>query len=320
MLLPYLPSLLTDYFASKASGTPLQCESFPLGHEPPDCFNAHGTTAEWQGWTLFVSQRRGRGIGRARGAHCIAVSPDPRFLPRSILSFVINPLVGSVSDRHGRKPFLLLAQLINLVPPLVLLLYYHAGVSLLWFFPGTAFAQGFSVFAVGLPYAADVTSKENRPKVFGLVLAVEAVSYLIGPIIAGVIGSTRGAIHVAFAFMLCAVTAAALLRESLPAASRQAARQSNQGSLTLHVLASTPHAPGLRTSAWRWSEFGSEWPRRGDGSSRGERRPAIAALGTRHSRRVDPTCASLDRGCSEGRRTGPRGPAAASGGVRVVRC
>ena len=144
MVLPFMPSILTNFFAGRAAGDPsLSCESFDRGLEPPACVDAHSTVVMWQSWTSFASQRQD--AARRIPPHPASITHPclPRhaiqsvrpLAPRSVLSFVINPLVGSVSDVVGRVPFLLLAQVTSLLPLLALLFYAKAGFSLLWIFP-----------------------------------------------------------------------------------------------------------------------------------------------------------------------------------------
>lgn len=189
MVVPYLPQLLTDFFASAAAGEPVACGGY-RGREPAACVDAHSAVTTWQAWASFVSQ--------------------------SVLSFLINPVVGALSDRHGRVPFLVLAQLASLLPLLALFAYLHLGVSLLWIFPGSAVASGFSSLTVSLAYAADLTPAPSRPAVFGAVSAATALSFLAGPVLAGLIGDPARTLHVAMGILACGVLASALLPESRP--------------------------------------------------------------------------------------------------------
>lgn len=165
MVYPYLPSLMTDFFASKAAGHQIMCGDYGPGHAPPECVDAHSTAVVWQSWTSFVSQRWVAGASPMDGSvpswsllffppgprmlnflvKSLAVSPAPLLVKslavsptpyRSVLSFLVNPMLGSLSDRVGRVPFLTAGIAAKLLSMAALLGYVHAGTSLLWLFPG----------------------------------------------------------------------------------------------------------------------------------------------------------------------------------------
>lgn len=53
MVSPLTPTLLTNYFASRAAGERLRCEA--LHPQPPACQNAHSDVVTWSSWCSFAS-------------------------------------------------------------------------------------------------------------------------------------------------------------------------------------------------------------------------------------------------------------------------
>jgi MFS family permease len=100
-----------------------------------------------------------------------------------ILQFLFAPIWGALSDRHGRRPVLLITV---------------AGTTLsyvLWFFSGSflffivarliggAFAGNLSVATAAV---ADVTTRENRAKGMGIVGVAFGLGFLFGPAIGSI--------------------------------------------------------------------------------------------------------------------------------------
>jgi MFS transporter, DHA1 family, tetracycline resistance protein len=98
----------------------------------------------------------------------------------------MSPILGSLSDRYGRRPIILLS---NLGLGLDYLLMALAP-SLSWLFVGRVLA-GATAASVPTAYAyiADVTSPENRAKAFGLIGAAFGVGFILGPAIGGMLGT-----------------------------------------------------------------------------------------------------------------------------------
>lgn len=116
----------------------------------------------------------------------------------ALMLFVFSPIQGALSDQFGRKPVLLLSLLGTGVGYLVMAL----APNLLWLFvaqiiTGITGASAPVVFA----YVADVSPTEVRAKNFGLVGAVLALGWVIGPALGGVL-SLKG---LQFPFWVAAV-------------------------------------------------------------------------------------------------------------------
>lgn len=101
------------------------------------------------------------------------------------MQFLFSPVLGEISDRVGRRPVLLLSLFGLGVDYLI-----HAWApTLLWLFVGRLLAgiTGAS-FTVASAYIADISSKENKAKNFGMIGAAFGLGFIIGPGIGGFFG------------------------------------------------------------------------------------------------------------------------------------
>ncbi len=99
--------------------------------------------------------------------------------------FIFAPIMGSLSDRYGRRPVVLLA----LFGAGVDYLFMAVAPTLWLLFVGRTIAgiMGAS-FTVGNAYIADISPPEKRAQNFGLVTAAFGVGFIIGPALGGIIG------------------------------------------------------------------------------------------------------------------------------------
>ncbi|HEA20179.1 hypothetical protein LCGC14_0709040 [marine sediment metagenome] len=101
------------------------------------------------------------------------------------MQFLFSPVLGEISDQYGRKPILLMALLGLSIDYLI-----HAWApTIAWLFLGRFLAgiTGAS-FTVASAYIADVSTKENKAKNFGLIGAAFGLGFIIGPGIGGFFG------------------------------------------------------------------------------------------------------------------------------------
>ena len=101
------------------------------------------------------------------------------------MQFLFSPVLGEISDKYGRRPILLLALFGLSVDYMV-----HAWApTIAWLFLGRFLAgiTGAS-FTVASAYIADVSTKENKAKNFGLIGAAFGIGFIIGPGIGGFFG------------------------------------------------------------------------------------------------------------------------------------
>ena len=103
----------------------------------------------------------------------------------AIMQFIFSPILGSLSDRFGRRPVLLFS-LLGMTLDYVLLYF---APNLWWLLLGRIVAgiTGAS-YTVANAYIADVTPPEDRAKNFGLLGATWGVGFILGPALGGLLG------------------------------------------------------------------------------------------------------------------------------------
>eukprot|EP01006_Ploeotia_vitrea_P035657 TRINITY_DN65915_c9_g3_i1.p1 TRINITY_DN65915_c9_g3~~TRINITY_DN65915_c9_g3_i1.p1 ORF type:complete len:571 (+),score=244.48 TRINITY_DN65915_c9_g3_i1:190-1713(+) len=104
----------------------------------------------------------------------------------ALVSLMLTPVFGSLSDDHGRKFFILISACGMVLQSAVLAL----GVNL-WFYMATRL---FNVSALGLcfAYAADCTTKAERSRNFGYALATMFLGMIAGPIVSATLSTEDG--------------------------------------------------------------------------------------------------------------------------------
>ncbi len=103
----------------------------------------------------------------------------------AIMQFLFAPLLGSLSDRFGRRPVILIA-LFGLGLDYV----FHAyAPTIAWLFVGRLLAgvAGAS-FTVATAYIADISTPEKKAQNFGLIGAAFGLGFILGPAIGGIAG------------------------------------------------------------------------------------------------------------------------------------
>ena len=101
------------------------------------------------------------------------------------MQFVFSPVLGSLSDRYGRRPVILLSNL-GLGLDYVLM---ALAPSLAWLFAGRLLSGITSAsFSTASAYIADVTPVEKRPARFGMLGAAFGLGFVVGPAVGGVLG------------------------------------------------------------------------------------------------------------------------------------
>jgi MFS transporter, DHA1 family, tetracycline resistance protein len=101
-----------------------------------------------------------------------------------LAQFVSAPLLGAISDRYGRRTVLLVS-----IFGLGLNFLTTAISPWLWLLLVCRLIGGFSgaSFTVAGAYAADVTSREERSKSFGVLGAVFGLGFICGPVLGGLL-------------------------------------------------------------------------------------------------------------------------------------
>lgn len=170
----------------------------------------------------------------------------------SLMQFLFAPWWGSLSDRVGRRPVLL----VGLFGSAVSYLVFGLAGSLAVLFLGRILAgiMGANV-GVAQAYIADVTSPAERARGMGLIGAAFGLGFIFGPAIGGALSHFGPAVPFLGAAALAAgngILALARLPESLPA-ERRTARAAGAGlrarMRALARVAADPHMRPLYAAA-----------------------------------------------------------------------
>ena len=103
----------------------------------------------------------------------------------AFMQFVSSPILGSLSDRFGRRPIILIATAGSAIDYLIM----ANAPTLTWFFIARVIAGSTAgVLATANAYIADVTPPEKRAQSFGLLGAAFGIGFIIGPVVGGLLG------------------------------------------------------------------------------------------------------------------------------------
>jgi len=103
----------------------------------------------------------------------------------SLMMFLCSPILGSLSDKIGRRPVLLIS-LFGMAIDYFFLAFAHT-ITLLFIGRIIAGLCGASITTASA-YIADVSTPEKRAQNFGLIGAAFGLGFIIGPVIGGVFG------------------------------------------------------------------------------------------------------------------------------------
>lgn len=164
----------------------------------------------------------------------------------ALMQFLFSPLLGSLSDRFGRRPVVLLSNF-GLALDYVLM---ALAPSLTWLFIGRVISGITSAsISTAFAYISDITPAERRAAVFGKVGAAFGAGFIIGPAIGGLLGDTdpRLPFWVAAALSFAnTMYGLLILPESLPRDRRAPFRWKSANPIgALHLLRSDRILAGL---------------------------------------------------------------------------
>jgi DHA1 family tetracycline resistance protein-like MFS transporter len=134
------------------------------------------------------------------------------FASYSLMQLVFSPVLGRLSDRHGRRPVLLVSLLGTALGFLIL---GFADTLFLLFVGRIIDGISGANISTAQAYVADVTTPENRAKGMGLVGAAFGLGFIFGPAIGGTLSLWGKSVPFFFAGGL-ALANAALLYFALP--------------------------------------------------------------------------------------------------------
>jgi DHA1 family tetracycline resistance protein-like MFS transporter len=104
----------------------------------------------------------------------------------ALMQFLFSPILGTLSDRYGRRPVVLLSNLGLGVDYIFMAL----APSVPWLFVGRLIS---GITAASFPtasaYIADVTPPEERAARFGLLGAAFGLGFVVGPAVGGLLGA-----------------------------------------------------------------------------------------------------------------------------------
>ena len=103
----------------------------------------------------------------------------------AVMQFIFGPTIGSLSDRFGRRPVLLVSLVIIAVDFIVMGLAHS--ISLLVF---TRIIGGIAAAtqATAAAFISDISTPENRSTNFGILGATFGVGFVLGPLVGGLLG------------------------------------------------------------------------------------------------------------------------------------
>ena len=139
-----------------------------------------------------------------------------------LANFFASPILGALSDAHGRRPVLLLGFCGMAVSFLATVV-----ATAMWMLVAVRLVSGAmqANMSVGNAYVADITPPEGRAKHFGMLGAMFGLGFILGPVVGGLLG----AIDLRLPFLAAGSLAMInllygyfVLPESLPAERRRA--------------------------------------------------------------------------------------------------
>ena len=102
----------------------------------------------------------------------------------AVMQFVFGPVLGSLSDRFGRRPVLLISLFVMAVDYLVMAL---AGTIWLLFLTRVVGGITAATQSTAAAFIADISAPEKKSANFGLIGAAFGIGFVLGPAIGGLL-------------------------------------------------------------------------------------------------------------------------------------
>ena len=101
------------------------------------------------------------------------------------MQFLVGPTLGSLSDRYGRRPVLLISLVVIAVDFVVMGLAHS-----IWLLVITRIVGGIAAAtqSTAAAFIADISTPENRSANFGILGATFGVGFVLGPLLGGLLG------------------------------------------------------------------------------------------------------------------------------------
>jgi MFS family permease len=135
----------------------------------------------------------------------------------AVCSLLSTPLIGRLSDQHGRKPLLMISQAGTCLGFLML-----GFANSLWMLFAGRILDGLTAgnLSIAQAYISDHTAPENRAKAFGVIGVAFGIGFMFGPALGGWLGTAydvRMPFVVAAGLSLCSILATYTLLPAEPA-------------------------------------------------------------------------------------------------------
>ena len=116
----------------------------------------------------------------------------------AVMQFIFGPILGSLSDRYGRRPVLLISLLIMSLDYLIMAV---AGSIWLLFLTRVIGGITAATLSTANAFIADISEPHEKSANFGLVGAAFGLGFVLGPVIGGLLGEfgTRAPFYAAAA-------------------------------------------------------------------------------------------------------------------------
>lgn len=119
----------------------------------------------------------------------------------AVMQFIFGPILGSLSDRYGRRPILLISLLVMALDYIVMAL-----AGSMWLLLGARIVGGITAAtqATAAAFIADISPPAKKSANFGLIGAAFGVGFVLGPAIGGLLAEfgTRAPFYAAAALAL----------------------------------------------------------------------------------------------------------------------
>ena len=103
----------------------------------------------------------------------------------AVMQFIFGPILGSLSDRYGRRPVLLVSLFVMTIDYLVMAV---AGTIWLLFLTRVIGGITAATQSTASAFIADISKPEEKSANFGLIGAAFGLGFVLGPVIGGLLG------------------------------------------------------------------------------------------------------------------------------------